>query len=78
MLSEIGQLVVLIWTQILGRLKKSALITSSGASTRIEGSKLSDKEIEDIIKGTEFNKMADRDSQEVHGYYETMGFILDN
>ncbi len=28
--------------QILGRLKKSVLITSAGASTRIEGAKLTD------------------------------------
>jgi len=28
--------------QVLGRLKKSVLITSTGASTRIEGAKLSD------------------------------------
>ena len=28
--------------QILGRLKKSVLITSSGASTRIEGARLED------------------------------------
>lgn len=28
--------------QVLGRLKRSVLITSTGASTRIEGAKLSD------------------------------------
>jgi hypothetical protein len=32
--------------QTLGRLKRSVLITSTGASTRIEGSKLSDEKIE--------------------------------
>ncbi|MEN8253188.1 MAG: hypothetical protein ABFQ62_02305 [Patescibacteria group bacterium] len=31
--------------QVLGRLKKSVLVTSTGASTRIEGAKLSDKDI---------------------------------
>ena len=34
---------------ILGRLKKSVLVTSTGASTRIEGSKLSDNDIEKLI-----------------------------
>ena len=32
--------------QILGRLKKSVLVTSIGASTRIEGSKLTDETVE--------------------------------
>ena len=31
--------------QVLGRLKKSVLITSTGASTRIEGARLSDEDI---------------------------------
>jgi Fic family protein len=84
MLSQIDQLRgqwtggVNLAPQILGRLKKSALITSAGSSTRIEGSKLSDQEIEDIIKGTKFDRMKDRDSQEVHGYYETLSFIFEN
>jgi Fic family protein len=64
--------------QILGRLKKSALITSAGASTRIEGAKLSDAEIERLINGLKFDKMADRSVQEVQGYYETLEFIYDN
>jgi Fic family protein len=64
--------------QILGRLKKSALITSAGASTRIEGAKLSDAEIERLINGLKFDKMADRSAQEVQGYYETLEFIYDN
>jgi len=37
--------------QTLGRLKRSVLITSTGASTRIEGVKLSDKEIERLMQG---------------------------
>jgi Fic family protein len=64
--------------QILGRLQKSTLITSAGSSTRIEGAQLSDEEIEQIILGTKFDKMADRDSQEVRGYYEALAFVLDN
>lgn len=37
--------------QTLGRLKHSVLITSTGASTRIEGAKLSDKGIEKVRRG---------------------------
>ena len=36
--------------QVLGRLKRSVLITSTGASTRIEGAKLSDEDIEKMKK----------------------------
>jgi len=60
--------------QVLGRLKKSVLVTSTGASTRIEGAKLSDEEIEKMMRGIAMQKFADRDSQEVKGYFE----ILEN
>lgn len=58
--------------QILGRLKQSVLITSTGASTRIEGAKLSDEEVENLMKGIGIQKFKDRDAQEVKGYYELL------
>lgn len=58
--------------QTMGRLKKSVLITSTGASTRIEGSKLSDLEIERMLKGISVAQFGDRDEQEVRGYYELL------
>lgn len=64
--------------QILGRLKQSVLITSTGASTRIEGSKLSDHEIEKMLKGISIQKFHNRDSQEVKGYYELLKNIFDS
>ncbi len=64
--------------QILNRLKKSSLITSAGASTRIEGANLSDEEIRAMIGGLKWEKMKDRDTQEVKGYYELLSFIYDN
>ena len=63
--------------QVLGRLKRSVLVTSTGASTRIEGSKLSDKEVEKLMRGLSTQKLNDRDSQEVRGYYETLSFVFD-
>ena len=60
--------------QALGRLKKSTLITSTGASTRIEGAKLSDEDIEKMMRGLTMQKFSNRDKQEVRGYYE----LLDN
>jgi len=64
--------------QALGRLKRSVLITSTGASTRIEGSSLSDEEIEKLMKGLTAQKMKDRDAQEVRGYYDLLSFIFEN
>jgi len=60
--------------QVLGRLKKSTLITSTGASTRIEGGRLSDEDVEKLMRGLSVQKFTDRDKQEVKGYYE----LLDN
>lgn len=58
--------------QILGRLKKSVLVTSTGASTRIEGAKLSDEDVEKLMRGLSMQKFKDRDKQEVRGYYELL------
>ncbi len=64
--------------QILGRLKKSVLITSAGASTRIEGAKLSDVDVESLMRGLSVKRFADRDRQEVRGYYELLQTVFDS
>lgn len=64
--------------QALGRLKRSVLITSTGASTRIEGVKLSDEDIEKVMRGINIKKFADRDKQEVRGYYELLENIFNS
>jgi len=64
--------------QILGRLKQSVLITSTGASTRIEGSKLSDEDIEKMLRGISIQKFNNRDEQEVQGYYELLENIFNS
>ncbi|KKS38087.1 MAG: hypothetical protein A3G49_00010 [Candidatus Sungbacteria bacterium RIFCSPLOWO2_12_FULL_41_11] len=58
--------------QALGRLKHSTLITSTGASTRIEGAQLSDEDVEKLMRGLSMQKFADRDKQEAKGYYELL------
>ena len=63
-------------SQVLGRLKRSVLITSTGASTRIEGAKLSDEDIEKMMRGIDIQKFTDRDKQEVKGYYELLENIF--
>lgn len=57
---------------VLRRLKQSVLITSTGASTRIEGARLSDEDIEKLMRGISIEKFADRDKQEVQGYFELL------
>lgn len=64
--------------QVLGRLKKSVLITSTGASTRIEGSRLSDEDIEKLMRGINIKKFSNRDKQEVHGYYKLLENIFNS
>ncbi|TSC69028.1 MAG: hypothetical protein G01um101470_1092, partial [Parcubacteria group bacterium Gr01-1014_70] len=46
--------------QVLGRLKRSVLITSTGASTRIEGARLSDEDIEKLMRGLDIQKFTNR------------------
>jgi len=65
-------------SQILGRLKRSVLVTSTGASTRIEGSKLSDEEVEKLMKGLSVQNFSDRDIQEVQGYYELLQDVFES
>ena len=63
--------------QWLGRLKRSIVITSTGASTRIEGSTLSDQEVERLLKGLKVGKLKDRDAQEVAGYAQVLRTVFD-
>ncbi|MFA5162806.1 MAG: Fic family protein [Elusimicrobiales bacterium] len=64
--------------QVLGRLKRSVLVTSTGASTRIEGAKLSDEDVEKLVRGLSMQKFMDRDKQEVKGYYELLENVFDS
>jgi len=64
--------------QVLGRLKKSVLVTSTGASTRIEGAKLSDEDVEKLMRGIDIQQFSDRDKQEVQGYYELLNNVFDS
>jgi Fic family protein len=64
--------------QTLGRLKRSVLITSTGASTRIEGSRMSDEEVARLIQGLRSTPPKGRDAQEVAGYADLLGRIFDH
>lgn len=64
--------------QILGRLKSWVIITSTGASTRIEGAKMTDEEIARFLRGLKGKQPKSRDEQEVAGYADLIGRIFDN
>src|SRR4030042_5088220 len=64
--------------QVLGRLKRSVLITSTGASTRIEGVRLSDEDVEKMMRGIDIKKFTDRDKQEVKGYFELLENVFNS
>lgn len=63
---------------ILTTLRQSVLITSAGASTRIEGSHLTDEEVEKVMRGLSVTKFLERDVQEVKGYLEVLPNIFDS
>lgn len=56
----------------LKRLKRIATIQSIGSSTRIEGSALSDREVEKLLSGLKTESFKNRDEEEVMGYEHVM------
>jgi Fic family protein len=73
------------WTAIgrispdrLDALRRIATIESIGSSTRIEGARLSDKEVEALLTGLDIKAFASRDEEEVAGYAATMETVFAN
>ncbi len=60
----------------LNALRHIATIESIGSSTRIEGSKLTDREIETLLANLEIKRFSSRDEQEVAGYAEVMETVF--
>ena len=60
----------------LSALRRVAMIESIGSSTRIEGSKLSDREVEKLLSNLEIKNFDTRDAQEVAGYADTMELVF--
>ncbi|PHI18043.1 hypothetical protein CEQ90_19970 [Lewinellaceae bacterium SD302] len=65
-------------SQLLRELKQIATIASIGSSTRIEGSTLSNEEVENLLSNISMGQLKERDEQEVFGYYEVLELILDS
>ncbi|MEI7950975.1 MAG: DUF977 family protein [Gammaproteobacteria bacterium] len=60
----------------LSALRRVATIESIGSSTRIEGSKLSDRDVERLLSKLATQSFATRDEQEVAGYAELMDLVF--
>ncbi|MFA7504203.1 MAG: Fic family protein [Burkholderiaceae bacterium] len=60
----------------LSALRRVATIESIGSSTRIEGSKLSDREVERLLANLQIKSFESRDEQEVAGYAEVMELVF--
>lgn len=62
----------------LSALRRVATIESIGSSTRIEGSRLSDRDVEKLLSNLEIKSFATRDEQEVAGYAEVMETVFNS
>jgi len=60
----------------LSALRRVATIESIGSSTRIEGSRLSDREVEHLLSNLQIKSFATRDEQEVAGYAKVMELVF--
>lgn len=60
----------------LNALRHVATVESIGSSTRIEGSKLTDREVERLLGNLEIRRFGTRDEQEVAGYADVMETVF--
>ncbi|WP_248127524.1 Fic family protein [Brucella pituitosa] len=60
----------------LDALRKVATVESVGSSTRIEGAKLSDAQVEELLSNIRMQSFNTRDEQEVAGYAEAMDLVF--
>lgn len=60
----------------LNALRKVATIESIGSSTRIEGAKLTNMQVEELLSNIQSSSFRSRDEQEVAGYAEAMDLVF--
>ena len=60
----------------LTSLRRVATIESIGSSTRIEGAKLSDREVERLLAGLDVKEFTSRDEEEIAGYADVMETVF--
>ncbi len=62
----------------LAKLRRVATIESVGSSTRIEGVKLSDREVAALLSNLEIKELKSRDEEEVAGYADVMETVFES
>ena len=62
----------------LTQLRRTATIESIGSSTRIEGSRMTDAQVESLLANIEIQSFSTRDEQEVAGYAKVMDLVFDS
>jgi Fic family protein len=74
-----GRWKALTWLspEVLQRLRRTATIESVGSSTRIEGSQLSNQQVEALLARLETTSFRSRDEEEVAGYARAMEMVFD-
>ena len=65
-------------SKYLNELRRIATIESIGSSTRIEGSKMTDHDVQEFINSIKITSFITKDEQEVFGYYDTLTNILES
>lgn len=60
----------------LDRMRRHATVESIASSTRIEGSQLSNRQVDFLLQNIEITQFTDRDSQEVAGYADAFDLII--
>ena len=64
--------------QTIQRLTQTVIVTSTGASNRIEGNRLSDREVEALYRNTRIKSFKTRDEQEVAGYLKMLERVFEH
>ncbi len=64
--------------QTIERLTHSVIVTSTGASNRIEGNRLTDAEVEALYRKMRIKSFKTRDEQEVAGYLEMLERVFEH
>ncbi len=62
----------------LATLRRVATVESVGSSTRIEGAKLTDREVDLLLSNLDLGSFRNRDEQEVAGYAEATNTVFDS
>src|ERR1051325_11649311 len=62
----------------LATLRQIASVESVGASTRIEGARLTDQEVDQLLSRLDLGSFRTRDEQEVAGYGEATKLVFDS